>query len=790
MFTKRLPYIQRTPDPLRPFRKAGSASKIFSPRVFANGVFATETGYGMSFLLTGVDSEGLERSTLNYASKQVQTTLRMLPDDCEVFEHMIITHSDDLPGRPIENPVVQRQAHDRMKFLKANAKFKVIRLVTTLYIPGKVADDIVDFATNSRSAIRRIQQAGLLFEQKLRFAGAARLSPDEVVQVYSYLLNLDRSLITRRAARPNQPPKRLGRVHIGIEGDYLRVGKRCCRVLSMNERPLAGTRPDVWGRLRAIHCEAVWTAVWQRKRTSVARDEAAAVESALGLSASDIWSAVVSPPNPYVPPPPTAASKAHEGRVEKIGSILKDLDNSEMYGEYSLFGLIHSTDKDEIESALPRIQDVISDPSDAGMMEEHRGSVAGFLSKFPGQNYNVRRFMMRGDHRANVSFLYAPYLGRQWSDDLDDEYTLVYETREGTPFYYAIGGNNNTIVLGGPNRGKSLNVNAIYTAAMKHGTKTFIFDQGGSFETNARELGGVVTRLGLRAPRLNFFCVEGSKENIFTVARIVTMMLNRSGVTVESEDKDAIEKAVERVFEYPREARRLKHLLLPPGLRKGMKRWIEGGIYGDIFDNVEDDLQFADLQVFDFASLDEDHIDLLEVEMSWILSRVQEIIRDPANVAYPKHIIIDELYKRMGILPMVSFFLETIKADRKNRAWATLITHSPEDFGDLAQKIKDACPLTMFLGGAFNHDLYKKLFQLNPRELEQLDSLGERELAIKLDGEPMAVGGQGYLKVLRMNLDPAAYVRATTKPKERILREQEGGVEKLMELATYSGSGR
>ena len=60
--------------------------------------------------------------------------------------------------------------------------------------------------------------------------------------------------------------------------------------------------------------------------------------------------------------------------------------------------------------------------------------------------------------------------------------------------------------------------------------------------------------------------------------------------------------------------------------------------------------------------------------------------------------------------------------------------------------------------------------------------LGQRELAIKVDGEPFVAGGTGYFKVLRMNMDPAAYARATTKPSERALREAEG-MDKLMEMA-------
>ena len=120
-----------------------------------------------------------------------------------------------------------------------------------------------------------------------------RLPPDELVELYSYLLNLDRTLVTRKAALPNESPKKLGRVHIGLEGDYLRVGKRYCQVLSLVEPP-RGTRPDLWGGgLPATDCEMVWCSVWQRKPGKTTRSKAAAVENAVGMAGGDIWTGSV-----------------------------------------------------------------------------------------------------------------------------------------------------------------------------------------------------------------------------------------------------------------------------------------------------------------------------------------------------------------------------------------------------------------------------------------------------------------------------------------------------------------
>jgi type IV secretion system protein VirB4 len=603
-------------------------------------------------------------------------------------------------------------------------------------------------------------------------------------------------LMTRKAAKPGQATKKLGRVHIGLEGDYLRVGKQYCQVLSLAEKP-RGTRPDLWGSaLLSVDCEMVFCSVWQRKAGKTARSKAAAVENAVGMAGGDIWSAAVGGYNPNIPPPPRASGIAQEKQVEKVGEILTDLDGRHYYGHYSLFALVHSREKDRIEAALPRIQNIFGDPAEAGLLEEKRGAVSAYLSCFPGQQYNVRKFWLRGDHKANLSFVYSPFLGHAWSEDLRDEYTLMYETRQGTPFFFTpfVNGNGNTTILGGPGRGKSLNTNALFTSAMKYGTKTFIFDQGGSYESNVRMLGGSVTHLGLDYPRLNFFRVDATKENIHAIAQIVRMMLMKSGLAVGNDEQDAIDKAVERLLDAPMELRRLKHLVLPPKLRNGLKRWTEGGMYGAIFDNVEDDLQFHDLQLFDFASLGDKHNDLLEVEMSWILLLCQNQIRDRKNLGVPKHIVMDELWKRMGILPVVSFVLETLKADRKNLAWATLVTQSLEDLGSYAGVIKNACPNTVLLGGAFDRELYARHFRLNARELDELESLGDRELAVKVDGEPFVAGGNGYFKVLRMNMDPAAYGRATTKPSERALRERLiaalGEVEGMNQLKEHAAAYR
>ena len=190
----------------------------------------------------------------------------------------------------------------------------------------------------------------------------------------------------------------------------------------------------------------------------------------MGMAGGDIWSAAVGGYNAMAPAPRKASTIAQEKKVEDVGGILTDLDGRHYYGHWSLFGLVHSRDKAQIEAALPRIQNIFTDPSEAGLLEEKRGAVSAFLSRFPGQQYNVRKLWMRGDHKANLSFVYSPFAGYPWSDDLQDEYTVMYETRQSTQFWLTpfVNGNGNTTVFGGPTRGKGINAIAIITGALKY----------------------------------------------------------------------------------------------------------------------------------------------------------------------------------------------------------------------------------------------------------------------------------------------------------------------------------
>ena len=89
---------------MRPFVKAGKVDDIFRPRVLGNGLFTTTTGYGVSFGLAAIDSENLDRVTLDHTSKQIAIANRC----CRRTASSINTSSQPIAARCRRGPLPRK----------------------------------------------------------------------------------------------------------------------------------------------------------------------------------------------------------------------------------------------------------------------------------------------------------------------------------------------------------------------------------------------------------------------------------------------------------------------------------------------------------------------------------------------------------------------------------------------------------------------------------------------------------------------------------------------------------
>ena len=143
--------------------------------------------------------------------------------------------------------------------------------------------------------------------------------------------------------------------------------------------------------------------------------------------------------------------------------------------------------------------------------------------------------------------------------------------------------------------------------------------------------------------------------------------------------------------------RRLKNLALAPHLQRYLTKWTEGGAYGKVFDNIDDSLRLARIQSFDFQDVTENEQDLIEPMLFWILRQINQVIYDPANLGYPKHILFDELWKHLKTRTLLESAINSLKTGGKHLAGVTLLTQAAQDLGENTAIIVNACTTQLFL---------------------------------------------------------------------------------------------
>jgi type IV secretion system protein VirB4 len=434
--------------------------------------------------------------------------------------------------------------------------------------------------------------------------------------------------------------------------------------------------------------------------------------------------------------------------------------------------LIAGNTAEQLQQNIPAVHRIFVDAR-APIVEETIGNLSAYYAMFPGnRQFAVYPLWLREDHHARLSSIFAPEIGHTQSEDLDREYLNVFETRTRTPFFQDVyvNGVRVMLIIGPTGTGKSVHANQMLALEQKYHGFSFVFDIGGSYESQVALYGGRIERIGVDGPQLNPFALPATEANLKFLYSFVKLLLTNGGAELEPEDDDVIHKAVQSIYFLEPENRRLSALYLPRKLDRYLAKWVGSGVYGRIFDNVEDRLTLSRIQCFDFQRINnKQNADLIEPLMVWLLRRIDDVLFDPANLGVPKHVLIEELFSNMKNKQLLEAALSSIKTVRKNLGGVTLIGQSANDLGDNADSIVNSCSSFLFLPDAtFNRAHYRELFNLNSEQIALFESLRDREaLFIRRDG---------LTKVITLNLDPNSYAKFSTKPKDRVRRS------KLVEL--------
>jgi len=753
------------------FAKAGAACSIVPIARFVNDrIFALKGGgYGCLFSLAGIDEEGVTDQGLEAQVRSIEGALRGMPEGACLYQYTRVMSGFDLPHKAqYGNPVTQVFVDDRLAFLDKSSGFRRIDLHWCLTLEPPKATAFARKPKKHNADTTRmladLEKMATLLEGHLSGSlGLRLLEKNAVYQFFGYLFNLEEWAAGYTLTADDGVDRQIVNSPVSWNSDHLTIGRRYVQMFSMKTTPEA-SRPCLFSGLMALDCDSILSTTWRPKSTAAARGEIDAQEKFISFFKVGVLTRVMSGRD-TASLETGAGARAANTQVDDLGEVIRSLD-TQAQGEFSLRLLVAARSLDELRGIAPAVHRVFVNAR-TQVMEETLGNLSAFYAMFPGNGkFNVFPMWLAEDHHARLSQVFAPNLGHPFSEDLDNEYLNIFETRTRTPFFQDVyvDGVRVMLILGPTGTGKSVHGNMAIAHEQKYGGFTYIFDIGGSYESVVELYGGRVDRTGKDGPRVNPFSLEPTESNITFLYSFVKLLLANGGADLEPEDGDVIHKAVRDMYLLDAENRRLSNLFLPKKLDRYLSKWVGKGVYAAIFDNVEDSLSLSRLQCFDFQSVNnEQYADLIEPLMVWLLRRINDVLSNPANLGVPKHILIEEIFSSMKNRQLLEGALASIKTVRKNLGGVTMIGQSAEDLGANADSIVNSCTSFLFLKDAtFNRKRYAELFKMNEQQLALFESLQDREgLYMRRDG---------LTKVVMLNLDNRSYAVFSTKPKDRVRR--------------------
>lgn len=774
----------------RDYKDAGALNSLLALWGFVDdAMFLTKAGHvGFVYRLKGIDCEGLTHAQRHALAHRFEAALRTLDEHCRVYQYVVKRTTGVFTpatcSQPVANEAIQRRAaylNDRRSELYDLALFLVL-----VYEPPTRAQRSSHLSRAWRSPKRALSEAlstartvtlleeeldrsimtlrhkASAFEAQLTDFGLRRLLKHEAFLFFRDLVNYDPAVAAAsRSAPDTYLDYFVADSPVDCHRDHLRVGRRRVKVLSMKEPP-SQTFAHVLGDLYAMPGEFIACLEWQRTPSDrMRRDIQARRRHFFNKRVS-----LVNYISPDTKPEEMLVDDSASATVQQLGGALTEMEvNGHMFGTCSLTLVLHGLDARMLERQTAEALKTFA-VHDSSVFEETYNLLNAWLAVIPGNSaHNLRRLALLETNVADLSFLFAFHQGEAVSPHLGREALAIFETPHGNPYAYNLHVQDvgHTLVLGATGSGKSFLLNFLVTHAQKYEPLTVVLDLGHSYRKLATLLGGRYVEVGLKQQgvTINPFALEPTAEHLHFLHAFVRVLVEGSDNyrLSDLEDREVYE-AVENLYVLERSQRRLFTLanLLPRAVAARLHKWVEGGRYASLFDNVDDTLTFDRLQVFDFEAM-RSYPALLEPLLFYVLHRVTDRIQDADEAAALKLCVMDEAWRFIQHPTLRAYVLEALKTWRKRNAAMILATQAVDDFtsADLLRTVVESCPTKLLLANpALDRRQYAELFQMNEMELDLLAGLIPRQ-QVFLKRPDLA-------KVLALNVDPKSYWIYTNTP--------------------------
>jgi type IV secretion system protein TrbE len=781
--------VVRVADIVREYRDAGALNTLLALWGFVDeSAFLTKAGHvGLVYELGGVDGEGLTHAQRRALVHRFEAGLRMLDEHCRVYQYLIKRTARPFVSAhcslPIANEAIQRRAaylNGRRAQLFETAVFLVLlyEAPTTGRAGARLERwwrsrlrSLRDALSERRvialveeeldRAISAVYHHGQTLEAQLKDLRLRRLRKQDAYRFFRTLVNYEPHAAAGMHAPDTYLDYFVADSPVECHRDHLMVGRRRVKVLSMKEPPTQ-TFSNVLADLYAVPGEFIACLEWQRvPGDRMRRDIQTRRRHFFNKRVS-----LINYVSPDTRPEEMLVDDSATATVHQLGEALTEIEvNGHVFGTCSLTFVLHGTDARALEHHAAEAMKALA-AHDGSFFEESYNQLNAWLSIVPGNTaHNLRRLAVLETNLADLSFLFTFDQGEPVSSHLGREALATFETPHGTPYAYNLHVQDvgHTLVLGATGSGKSFLLNFLITHAQKYEPLTVVLDLGHSYRKLATLLEGRYLELGLRQRdvTINPFALAPTPEYLHFLHSFVRVLLEGSdGYRLSDLEDREVYEAVENLYVLDRQQRRLFTLanLLPRALAARLQKWVEGGRYGTLFDNVDDTLSFDRLQVLDFESM-RAYPALIEPLLFYVLHRTTERIQAPAEGAALKLCVMDEAWRFIQHPTLRAYVQEALKTWRKQNAAMVLATQTVEDFAsaDLLRTVVESCPTKLLLANpAIDRQQYAELFQMNEMELDLLTGLAPRQ--------QLLMKRPDLAKVLTLNVDSKSYWIYTNTP--------------------------
>ena len=775
---------------LRDYDAAGGVNELIALWGFVDDhVFLTKAGHaGLVYAVRGVDYEGLTHHQRQALVHQVEAGLRMFDEQCRIYQYVLKRAMEPIVSTPCRVPVANEAIQRRTAFL--NARRHQLSDIRLYFVILYEAPHVARRATVLRrlwqspgaafrgwlssgatvqlleseldQAIGTLYQKAQTFEVQVSECGLERLPKADAFRFFRSLVNDDsRSSDAARLTYDTHLDYFVSDSAIECYRDHLVVGDRLVKVLSMKEPP-SHTFATLLRDVYELPGDLTACLEWQRIPADRMRRD-------LQARRRHFFNKRVSLVNYIAPdtkPEEMLTDDSATATVRQLGEALTETEvNGHFFGRCSLTLVLHGPDARALQQQAAEARKAFA-VHDGVLFDETYNLLNAWLGTIPGNvAHNLRRLALLETNAADLSFVFTLDQGERVSGHLQREALAVLETPHRTPYAFNLHVQDvgHTLVLGATGSGKSFLLNFLVTHAQKYEPLTIILDLGHSYRKLASLLGGSYLELGLRQREvtINPFALAPTPEHLHFLHAFVRVLLeaNDDYRLSDLEDREVYE-AVENLYMLDERQRRLFTVanLLPRALSARLQKWIEGGRYATLFDNLEDTLTVERLQVFDFEAM-RVYPALLEPLLFYVLHRVVASVQDPAEAATLKLCVMDEAWRFIQHPTLRAYVQDGLKTWRKCNAAMILATQTVEDFAsvDLLRTVVESCPTKLLLANpSLDRQHYANLFQLNEMELDLLTGLVARQ--------QMLLKRPDLTKVLTLTVDPKSYWIYTNTP--------------------------